>query len=177
VAAAGVRSAGDASEALAIFVVHRGRLETLVPTALALRSTISQRIGLDVAHVVPVATIPKTTSGKLQRHALAEAFEEGTFLPVVAQFEALLQAATHAPDAGRQASSMVERLLGICQPLVAGHRIAPDTNLLEINLNSLTLARIHEAIEREFPQRIAITDFFDYPTLEQLASVLEQPSA
>jgi acyl carrier protein len=45
--------------------------------------------------------------------------------------------------------------------------------LLEINLNSLTLARIHEAIEREFPERVDVADLFDYPTLEQLAEFLE----
>ena len=177
VAAAGVRSAGDAAEALAIFVVHRGSVESLVPTALALRRTISQRIGLDVAHVVPVATLPKTTSGKLQRHALVKAFEDGMFSSVLAQLEPLLQAATNAAEAGAEPSSIVDRLLEICRTLVPGQAIAADTNLLEINLNSLTLARIHEAIQREFPQRMVITDFFDYPTLGQLAAVLEQPPA
>jgi acyl carrier protein len=44
---------------------------------------------------------------------------------------------------------------------------------MEINLNSLTLARIHEAIERDFPQRIEVTDLFDYPTLQQLAEFLD----
>ncbi|GAB3663742.1 non-ribosomal peptide synthetase [Ramlibacter alkalitolerans] len=177
VAAAGVRSGPDASEALAIFVVHRASLESLVPTALALRSAISQRTGLDVAHVVPVGSMPRTTSGKLQRHALVKAFEEGMFAAILAQLEALLQAATSAPEAGGQPSSIVDRLLAICRPLAPGQQIAPETNLLEINLNSLTLARMHEAIEREFPQRMEITDFFEHPTLEQLAVVLQQPRA
>ena len=55
--------------------------------------------------------------------------------------------------------------------------LSPQTNLLEINLNSLTLARIHEAIEREFPQRIEVTDLFDYPTLHQLADFLDSTSS
>ena len=52
-----------------------------------------------------------------------------------------------------------------------------NPDLLEINLNSLTLARIHEAIEREFPQRIEVTDLFDYPTLHQLADFLDSTSS
>lgn len=56
-------------------------------------------------------------------------------------------------------------------------QITPETNLLDIDLNSLTLARIHEAIEREFLQRIEVTDLFDYPTLGQLATLLDTPRA
>ena len=63
----------------------------------------------------------------------------------------------------------------ICARLVQDKRITPETNLLDIDLNSLTLARIHEAIEREFPQRIDVTDLFDYPTLSQLADLLDTP--
>jgi hypothetical protein len=39
------------------------------------------------------------------------------------------------------------------------------------------LARIHEAIEREFPQRVQVTDLFDYPTLEQLGEFLDTTTA
>jgi acyl carrier protein len=176
VAAGGVRSANSDTEALAIFLVHRGSPESLVPTVLALRSTISQQTGLDVAHVVPVNNIPKTTSGKVQRHALVKAFEEGAFSSVLAELEGFLQAATKVAQPGEQPASVVDRLLALCQPLIPGQKIVPETNLLEINLNSLALARIHEAIEREFPQRIEITDLFEYPTLGQLASVLERPA-
>ena len=66
------------------------------------------------------------------------------------------------------------RLKEICEPLIPDQQITVQTNLLEINLKSLTLARIHEAIEREFPQRIEVTDLFDYPTLEQLAQLLDE---
>lgn len=175
VAAGGVRSANDDSEVLAIFVVHRGSLESLVPIALALRSMISQRTGLEVTHVVPVNNIPKTTSGKIQRHALVTAFEEGSFSSVVAELDRLLEGEAQAPAAEGRPGSIVDRLIEICQPLVPRQKILPDTNLLEINLNSLTLARIHEGIEREFPQRIEITDFFEYPTVEQLAGLLAKP--
>jgi acyl carrier protein len=65
----------------------------------------------------------------------------------------------------------------ICAAFVADRQLTPQTNLLEIDLNSLTLARIHEAIEHEFPQRVQVTDLFDYPTLEQLADFLDTTTA
>jgi aryl carrier-like protein len=65
----------------------------------------------------------------------------------------------------------------ICAGFVTGHQLTSQTNLLEIDLNSLTLARIHEAIEREFPDRIDVTDLLEHPTLEQLAQLLDTASA
>jgi hypothetical protein len=35
------------------------------------------------------------------------------------------------------------------------------------------LARIHEAIDRDYPDRIEITDLIDNPRLEQLAALLD----
>ena len=76
---------------------------------------------------------------------------------------------TAEPDAAQTTG----RLLRVCAGFVPDRKLTPQTNLLEINLNSLTLARIHEAIEREFPRRVEVTDLFDYPTLEQLAGYLD----
>ena len=175
VAATGVSSPADATEALAIFVVHRGSLEDFATRVDVLRRAVAQHAGLDVAFAVPVSTIPKTTSGKLQRFALAQAFERGEYDGVLASLEALTLSADLGDTAAGAPDSTAARLVDICRPLLAGQPIEADTNLLEINLNSLTLARIHEAIEREFPQKVEVTDFFDYPTLGQLAGFIDAP--
>ena len=78
VAAAGVRLPGEESEGLAVFVLHRGELEGFVAKAWAIRRAIAEQTGVEVGAVVPVAQIPKTTSGKLQRYLLARAFEQGS---------------------------------------------------------------------------------------------------
>lgn len=174
VAAAGVRRAGCDSEELSFFVQHRGNMADFTPKALALRQAILQQTGLEATHIVPVRQIPKTSSGKLQRYALAQALEQGEFDEVLADVAERL-AATNAPDTGGRQTT--RRLLDICAAFVGDRKLTPQTNLLEINLNSLTLARIHEAIERDFPQRIEVTDLFDYPTLEGLAEFLDATSA
>ena len=127
--------------------------------------------------MVPVNTIPKTTSGKLQRYALAQSFEQGEFATILFELDALLASkdAAETDDSGSMSTAL--RLKQICERLIPDMQITPETNLLDIDLNSLTLARIHEAIEREFPQRIEVTDLFDYPTLGQLATLLDTPRA
>ena len=175
VAAAGVRGPVADTEELAFFVIHRAGMAEFLPKVIELRRKILQQTGVEVAHVVPVKQIPKTSSGKLQRYALAEAFERGEFNASLSEIE-LLMAERIAADQ-RTGTPTAQRLQEICAGFVVGRELTPQTNLLEIDLNSLTLARIHEAIEREFPQRVQVTDLFDYPTLAQLADFLDTTAA
>jgi acyl-CoA synthetase (AMP-forming)/AMP-acid ligase II/aryl carrier-like protein len=174
VAAVGVRDAEEGTESVALFVIHRGNLADFVPKVQALRRAIGQQTDLELNTVVPVSAIPKTTSGKLQRYALALAFEQGEFATILSELAGFMSAnaAIEPVEAGPKSTAL--RLKEICEPLIPDQQITVQTNLLEINLKSLTLARIHEAIEREFPQRIEVTDLFDYPTLEQLAKLLDE---
>lgn len=172
VAAVGVRMPGQDTESLALFILHRGDLADFAPKVQALRRAIGQQTDLELTHVIPVGAIPKTTSGKLQRYTLARAFEEGEFATMLAELAGHLSADAATDPAGDGPKSTAQRLQEICEPLIPDQQITVQTNLLEINLKSLTLARIHEAIEREFPQRIEVTDLFDYPTLAQLAELL-----
>ena len=176
VAAASVSVLAADAEELTMFVIHRGDLNDFVPKVLELRRKIFQHTGLQATHVVPVKQIPKTSSGKIQRYALAQTFEQGGFEDVLAELEPLLRAAGAEQSPQGEATTTVRRLLRVCAVFVTDRELTPQTNLLEINLNSLTLARIHEAIEREFPQRVDVADLFDYPTLEQLAEFLDRSS-
>ena len=175
VAAAGVRSPQTDTEDLAFFVIHRAGIAEFLPKVIELRRKILQQTGLVVAHVLPVRQIPKTSSGKLQRYALAEAFACGEFDADLADIERLL-AENNAAEL-RTGTPTAQRLQYICAAFVVDRPVTPQTNLLEIDLNSLTLARIHEAIDLEFPQRVQVTDLFDYPTLEQLAAFLDTSAA
>ena len=177
VAAASVYGSSEEVEVAALFVVYRDDLKKFLPRAAMLRQLVAQATGLDVAYVVPVKQIPKTTSGKLQRNLCAEAFNRGEYQTILAELAALT-ASEALFDASKPTSlSTVERLVAICGPLVTTQTITFDTNLLEISLNSLSLARIHEAIEREFPEKVEVTDFFDYPTLGQLAGFIDASRA
>ena len=118
--AAGVRVPGGDTEELALFVLHRGEPADFVPKVLALRRAVLAQTGVEAAHVVPVRHIPKTTSGKLQRYALAEAFERGEFDDALAEVAGLIseRSAPHADAFG--ATPTVRRLHEICAGFVTG---------------------------------------------------------
>ena len=171
VVAAGVADAKSQGEQLVVFVLHRSGMQDFLPVAAAVSRLINEHTGLEVAQVVPTKRIPKTTSGKVQRHLLEQAYLDGEFAAELAELNVLKQA--HGGSALASGSELETRLQSICETVLPGKRIDVNDNLFEIGASSLKLIEIHENIERDFPGLIDLTELFDYPTIAQLASHLQ----
>jgi acyl carrier protein len=171
VAAAGVRNPDAPTDELVLFVLHRGDMSNFVPVAARAVHMINEHAGVEVARVVPVARIPKTTSGKIQRNSLAEAYANGEFAAELAEFE---KAWSEAHGHGRAAAGGIERQLkAIVDDALPGKNVDIDDNLFEVGASSLTLIQIHEKIDELFPGAVDLTELFDFPTVSQLAKHLE----
>jgi acyl-CoA synthetase (AMP-forming)/AMP-acid ligase II/aryl carrier-like protein len=168
--AAGVAKPGSQGEELVVFVLHRGSMAEFLPTAAAVSRLINEHTGLEVAQVIPTKRIPKTTSGKVQRHVLEQAYVDGEFDAELAELKALREAPGAAtPVSG---SELENRLQSICEAALPGKRIAVQDNLFDIGASSLKLIEIHENVDREFPGLIDLTELFDHPTIAELAQHL-----
>jgi acyl-CoA synthetase (AMP-forming)/AMP-acid ligase II/aryl carrier-like protein len=172
VVAAGVSKPGSQGEELVLFVLHRTSLEEFLPTAAAVSRIINEHTGLEVTQVIPVKRIPKTTSGKVQRHLLEQAHRNGEFDAELRELDALRAAKTGtAPMHG---SDLETKLQSICEAALPGKRIDVNDNLFEIGASSLKLIEIHENIDRDFPGLIDLTELFDHPTIAELAKHIEE---
>jgi len=172
VAVCGVRPENGATDDVLAFVLHRGDLADFVATVRNVRKCVSEHIGIGVSHVVPVARMPKTTSGKIQRYLLAEAYRNGAYNEALA---ALHKLATETAGAGSAAHTEIEKnLKDICDAYLTGRPIGVHDNIFELGTSSLTLAQIYQRIETVYPGQLEVTDFFDYPTIAELARYLEQ---
>jgi len=170
VVAAGIAKPGSQGEELVIFVLHRGSMQDFAPTATAVSRLINEHTGLEVAEVVPTKRIPKTTSGKVQRHLLEQAYIEAEFDADLAEL-ATLRASSGTGSAA--AEGLESRLQSICEAALPGKKIGVDDNLFEIGASSLKLIEIHESVDRDFPGMIDLTELFDHPTIAQLAAHLQ----
>jgi acyl-CoA synthetase (AMP-forming)/AMP-acid ligase II/aryl carrier-like protein len=167
----GLRRPGAASEDLVVFVLHRGTCAEFLPTALAVSSLLQEQTGLEVAAVVPVARIPKTTSGKVQRHHLMSSFENGEFDLVLADLARLR--GIRGECVGTESIAGLEtRLLEICERALPDKPVGVADNLFEIGASSLKLIEIHENIDAAHPGAIDLTEIFEHPTIERLAKHL-----
>jgi acyl-CoA synthetase (AMP-forming)/AMP-acid ligase II/acyl carrier protein len=171
VVAAGVRPPGAEIEQLMLFVLHRGSAEDFLPIATQLARLINEQTGLEVAQVVPVRRIPKTTSGKIQRHLLEQSYVDGEFDAELKTLAALREAQRGPETASR--SVIEEKLRTICDTALGGKRVDVNDNLFELGASSLKLIEIHEQIDREYPGQVDLTELFDFPTIAELARHLE----
>ena len=180
VVVAGVRPPGAETDQLTVFALYRGEPAEFPPLAAEMTRLINEQAGLEVALVVPVRRIPKTTSGKIQRHLLEQQLLDGEFAADLAEV------ARHTGGAGSIAAaasptSIEARLLAICNGVLAGKTIGADDNLFEIGASSLKLIEIHEQIDRDYPGIVDLTELFDHPTVaalaKHLAAKLDQPAS
>ena len=171
VVAAGARMPGSPADELVLFALHRGSMQDFIPLATRAMHLVNEHAGVEVARVVPVKRIPKTTSGKLQRNALAESLENGEFAAELAEFDAAWNA-LHGQ--GRAAAGRIEQQLkAIVDDAMPGKHIDVDDNLFDVGASSLTLIQIHEKIDELYPGAVDLTELFDFPTISQLAKHLE----
>ena len=175
VVAAGVRRAGAQGEDLVMFVLHRSGMPEFLPTATAVARLINEHAGLEVTEVVPVKRIPKTTSGKIQRHLLVQSMVDGEFDAELAELAALRGSQSGAAQV--RGTELEGRLRAICEAALPGKRIEIDDNLFELGASSLKLIEIHETIDRDYPGQIDLTELFDHPTIRDLAAHLQRKLA
>ena len=171
VVAAGVRLPRAELEQLVVFVLHRGAIADFLPVATEVSRLINEQTGLEVAEVIPVKRIPKTTSGKVQRHLLEESYADGEFDAELAELRER-RAAQRGPG-HRASSELEEQLKTICDAALEGKRLEVNDNLFEVGASSLKLIEIHEQIDRLYPGKVDLTELFDFPTIAELAKHLE----
>ncbi len=171
VVAAGLRGKHASTDDLVIFVLHRMDMKEFLPIATQISRLVNEHTGLEVSHVVPVKRIPKTTSGKIQRHLLEEDYINGgqdAELKELAELRATLTVA----GSGASGNDIERRIKEICDAALE-RNIDVNANLFEIGASSLKLIEIHEQIDKIWPGLVDLTELFDFPTIAELSRHLE----
>jgi acyl-CoA synthetase (AMP-forming)/AMP-acid ligase II/acyl carrier protein len=164
----GTKTEDSQTEELLVFVLYRQDLDAFASIAEAVSGTIGEQTGLEVDHVIPVSRIPKTTSGKVQRVKLLNAYLDGEFDDVIRASEPARVAPVGDDD------PLVAELMSICSEFAKDRSIGADDNLFEVGVSSLTLTEIVLAIDERYPGKLDISDVFDYPTLREVADFLRR---
>jgi len=171
VAAAGATNPKTGVDELILFIVFRGEQEAFGQLARRAAAMVGEHTGAPVSVAVAVQSIPKTTSGKLRRFSMQNDYEAGVYTTTALRLSGSAEA-QHGGDGGTAGAESFLREL--CNELLEGIRIGRDDSFFDLGVSSLKMIEIHERIDERYPDRIEVTDLFDYPTLAKLAARLEE---
>ncbi len=170
VAVGSYRDEGSDTDKVLVFVLHRGDLGDFATLARDVASYINEHTGAEVSEIVPVSRMLKTTSGKVQRFALVDAYLAGEYDDDLVTLRQLTASVVYdAP-----VTDVERRLRDICDQALGDIRLGRHDNFFETGASSLKLIEIHEHIEEAFPGCVELMDLFDFPTLAALAEFLER---
>ncbi|MEJ2181064.1 MAG: non-ribosomal peptide synthetase, partial [Gammaproteobacteria bacterium] len=171
VVAYGLRQPNADTDDLLIFILFRADLQDFIGIVRDIKRHINEQTGLLVNQVIPVSRIPKTTSGKLQRRLLADAYTKGEYDAAINEINSLL-AAAHAEESSKL-SPTEAKIKTICNELVKDKSVDSNDNLFEMGISSLTLMEIHQQIDDNWPGVVDITDLFDNQSIAEVASFID----
>jgi amino acid adenylation domain-containing protein len=138
-----------------------------------IRRTLADQYELEIHTVVLIksGTIPRTSSGKIQRGACRTAFEAGQL--------AVVKASTMDQDRGSETDGLPDespqtitenRLAKIWQEVLGGPHPYRHANFFALGGNSLLAAQVVSRVLDVFHIELPISMLFEYPTLSALAA-------
>jgi acyl-CoA synthetase (AMP-forming)/AMP-acid ligase II/3-oxoacyl-(acyl-carrier-protein) synthase/acyl carrier protein len=173
----GLFNARTQQEELLAFVKHKGDIRKLLPIRQTMTDRLRETTGIEITHVIPVKSIPKTTSGKLQRYIMANQYESGQFDRVIEEIGNLLAdrpdpapAIADAPDTKTMAflRRIWSEVLNIPE-----RDIRPDDAFLRLGGNSVKAYLVLDRVERHYRRTIGPEMFLRCKTIREMAEYLE----
>ncbi|WP_054972152.1 beta-ketoacyl synthase N-terminal-like domain-containing protein [Paenibacillus sp. A3] len=174
VAIGGVRDYKQQTEEVAAFVKFSKKPEDFLSVESNVKREVSLRAGIQIAYVVPIKQIPKTTSGKVQRFNLVERFEAGEFVPVLnelADARKLKERQEH-----QELSGLERAIASVCQEYLEGAEVGLTDNFFELGFSSIQLNQIAFALQELYGDKVRMPDLYANPTIRELARYIQYGS-
>ncbi len=170
----GVSHPEQQKDELVIFILYRADINEFPTLARDVAKRVNSQTGLQVDTLVPVKRIPKTTSGKVQRRLLADAYLAGEFNDVLYR----IGQQDGVPESeARNITPLQQQLLAICNEVVEDKTICAEDNFFDVGISSLALAEIHAQIDDAYPNLIDVVDLFEFQTVIEVSKLIEEKQA
>ena len=145
-----------------------------------IRRALADEYELEVHHVVLIksGTIPRTSSGKIQRHACKADFESGRLAVVGASTLGTTEEEADTESLSDSPYTAVEKgLADIWQEVLGGPQPRRHANFFALGGNSLLAAQVVARILDVFDVEVPLSVLFECPTFSALAARVGELSA
>ncbi len=164
-------------ESLIVFVLFKKSLENFAPIAVDIKKHINNTMGIKVKHIIPVKRLYKTTSGKIQRFKMEEAYQNGDYNETVTLLEKLVSEHLGKQEVKKPSNEIEEKLLSIWREVLDGEEIGVTDNFFDRGGNSTLLVQMAARVEAEYPDIISLANVFSCPTIAELAEYIKKNSS
>lgn len=160
---------------LCVFVKHKKSLEEFIPIVHKVRKQLGNEMGIKAKYVIPVNKIPKTTSGKIQRFVLRDAFLAGKFQEVVAEIAKKLEG-DMAKEVIKPATVLEERILAIWAELLglSPAQISVEDSFMALGGNSVKALQLLAELEKIVGNELNHDILIKCHTIREIAAYLEE---
>ena len=125
---------------------------------------------VDTVVLIRAGTIPKTTSGKIQRHVCREQFLAGE-LDVLHAWESSQERALAAGYVAPR-NQLETQLVGAWAEVLGVERVGVFDSFFELGGNSLMATQLVSRLAPRFGIEVPLADLFDRPTIADLAELI-----
>lgn len=172
VAAVGAFNEELGCDGLVLFVLFKQKLENFISLAAELKSVISLKLGIDVSEAIPVKSIPKTTSGKVQRYMLRDAWLNGEFNALRDQLHRLVKEKFENRSIAPPKTITEERLAAIWTDVLGIPVISVTDDFFALGGDSIRITQMISRIRDEFQVELEHGDVFENPQITRLAGLI-----
>lgn len=161
VAACGYRNAGRENEELYVFVACKKQTAQFDVLQRQIAQKIFEELGINVAEVIAIRNLPKTTSGKTQYFKLAALLDERAGKEI--EPEATLPAEASVP----------EKMHGLLSDFF-GRDLPGDLDWWTLGLTSLQAVTLAERITRLSGVAVGASEIFEFSSADKLSARIEE---
>jgi amino acid adenylation domain-containing protein len=171
-AACEVYNAQTNDRGIAVFIAYKGAMDSFADLAITVEDKIYEHLGLTTSEIIPVKSIPKTTSGKIKYFSLVRDYEEGSFNSVNKQIRDFARIKRLGASQNGSVRARVQALL----KSIVKRDVDYDEDFHLAGITSLQSQQLISRINGFFKVDIRVKDFFNHPTLEGLSNLISKNS-
>uniref|UniRef100_UPI003F797FB4 amino acid adenylation domain-containing protein n=1 Tax=Chitinophaga sancti TaxID=1004 RepID=UPI003F797FB4 len=154
---------------VAIFVLFKGNIGAFRQQAVLIRELLAARMDIYPDYILPIRSIPKTTSGKVMHFRLKEDLIRGTFNGEIALMQQLENDLSGDPGS-EDISGLLAKVL---KQVGVGSDVRPDESLFNAALSSLKALSLINALSRH-KFDISFSMLYEAGSINNLETLLKQ---
>ena len=164
-------------EELVVFVSFKKEITSFVSVADRVREQVAKDFNLPVSRVVPLGSIPRTSSGKVRRTWLAERYRQGVFDDVLWRLDQLLHIRLKPSDLFAMAlDQRLDAMAGFVaeqvRRLMGRDWVDPDRSLVSQGVDSLMAVALRNIIQAAFGVMVPISRFRESTSIRAFSNFI-----